>query len=189
MKRTTLSITGAVLGLMAIGGCSHEQPATATSTTASTPTTNPTQTALDNALHSYYLARQTLAAMEENPKKTLAEYPASLKITNYLADPLLTETVKNGAELAAGGWSFKTQMALSTPKTVSVNLAKKTIVLRHCNSDEKVTAYSHGEEVDTTPEPGTVPGPHRVTFTMVQVGPQWKLSQIVSDGKTTCHTD
>lgn len=189
MKSTQIGMAiGMAIAVTPMAACT-QSPAPAPTTPGATPTVDARQNAVDGATHAYYEARKTLAAMALTPQKTLAEYPADLKIKDYLTDPALHSYVKDAAGLVDLKWSIKYEMGLSAPTVKSVDLAKKTIILSHCPTDEKITVTENGQATEIQTPPGAAPAPNRVTYTMVEQGGRWKLGNTVTDQKSTCHTD
>lgn len=171
-----------------MAGCntSSTSPPTPSPTT---PTTDPTQAVTEAAIDGYHAARKVQAAIEANPRARLADYPATLHITDALTGQALDLAVTAGAEAAADGWKAVTDMAGSPPTVKSIDLAAQTVVLVHCPTDEKRTVTLKGRSMTEVPPPGQAKQPNLVTYTMKLSGGLWKLAQVSADGSRTCTSD
>lgn len=186
MSSTKPKVVAASLALLCLGGCGHSTTATAPT---STPSTNPTEQAVDDAIHAYYGARKVDVEVGKNPRRTAQEYPPAVGLTQYLEGSALDDEVKAGASYLQTGFRVNYELGLSTPSVVKVDPSRRVVVLAHCASDEKTTMTRGGATVAAAPGPGQAPFPHLSTYTMTQREGQWRLSKITENASRTCHSD
>lgn len=154
-----------------------------------TPTTNPTQAVAEAAIDGYHVARKVQAAMEANPRARLADYPATLHITDALTGQALDLAVTAGAEAAANGWKVVTELAGSPPTVKSIDLAEQTAVLVHCPVDERRTLTIKGQPATEVPPSAQAKPPYLITYTMQRNGKLWKLARVSAEVSRTCTSD
>ena len=175
--------------VLLLAGCGSNGPVVTPSPTVSTPSPDPTQTVVDAAIAGYHAARQVQIAIAADPQPNLADYPASLKITDHLTGQALDAARTGGADWAAGGWKEVTTIAGSAPTVKSVDLATNTVVLTHCPLDEQTEVTIKGEPAEIAPASSEAKPPYLRTYTIQLTDGLWKLAEVDEDVTKTCTGD
>ncbi len=194
--RTTVWATVLTVGVSGLVGCSSgDAPAAPRSLppeTASrwaTAGVDPQQLMVMEATEAYGQARRVLRQMDEAPQLRLGDYPKDWAITDYVADPYLSETVRGAAQLKQRGFATRggTDDVNPSLKSVTATGKRPTVVLNYC-PDQVAELYDRksGGVVTGKPPSGSAKPPYLLTETMTRVDGKWKLTHHDIDWTKTC---